>query len=203
MANVSIGAAEISKIKLKESSAPSTPASGYGYLYLKDAEHLAIKGDDGSERVFITDIENSYAGMYLTNNSDALSLTTQNQWYQLVEFDTNGLYTSQLTPDHTNDHITVNANGVYRVSGNFSFSGSGSSTMEIQIKKNNGATSFDNLILRRMLGASGDVGSASLGPGYVSLTATDTVEVWCRCTDGASKSITVVHAVLTIERVSD
>ena len=40
--------ANITKIRLAESSAPSTPDSGYGYLYAK-TDGLYYKGDDGTE----------------------------------------------------------------------------------------------------------------------------------------------------------
>lgn len=47
MAN--IGSGEISKIQTKESSAPSTPSSGYGYLYEKTDGYIYFKNDAGTE----------------------------------------------------------------------------------------------------------------------------------------------------------
>lgn len=43
------GNAEISKIRMKEAAAPSTPASGYGYLYAKADGKLYFKDDAGTE----------------------------------------------------------------------------------------------------------------------------------------------------------
>jgi len=48
MANIG-STSEISKIRVLESSAPSTPASGYGYLYEKTDGQLYFKNDAGVE----------------------------------------------------------------------------------------------------------------------------------------------------------
>lgn len=46
--SVNIGTANISKIRLTESVSPTTPGSGYGYLYAK-TDGLYFKGDGGTE----------------------------------------------------------------------------------------------------------------------------------------------------------
>jgi len=140
-----------------------------------------------------------YASIYETGGSTALTCTVQNTWYQVVSFSTNGL-SSGVTPDHTNDHITIDATGNYRVEITVSFGGSGSSTFEVSAWKNNGATQLFPCVLERKLGTGGDVGAAP-AMGDITLTATDTVEMWVRCTDGASKNFTPSNYVLTVTRL--
>lgn len=143
---------------------------------------------------------NTYGEIYCQGATGSLVLTMQNRWYQVTNFDTNG-EANGTTPDHTSDDVTIDAGGVYLVTVPTSFSGSASSTFELQVHKNNGASGFNNLYCTRALGTSGDVGSTSIG-GLVSLSDGDTVELWVRCTSGAGKSITVRDCTLSVVRVA-
>lgn len=118
---------------------------------------------------------------------------------QVTIFDTNGS-SSGTTPDHTNDHITINNAGVYFVTvPSISFSGGISDTYSYAIFKNNGATQLTARTTRK-LGTGGDVGAAANG-GIVSLSATDTVEVWIQ-NEGDTSEITIQDISLCVFKIN-
>jgi hypothetical protein len=86
-----------------------------------------------------------------------------------------------MTPDHTNDHITVDKAGWYLCSVSISIDSLAGSAAKFGfgVYKNNGATLFQNLHSHRDLpaGAGGNSGSVSLS-GLIDLAATDTIELW-------------------------
>ena len=99
---------------------------------------------------------------------------------QVTCFDTNGV-SNNMTPDHTNDHITVTKAGMYKCSVSTSIDSLTGSTAKFAmgVFKNNGATHFQNLHFHRNLpaGAGGNSGSASM-TGIIDLAVNDTIEVW-------------------------
>jgi hypothetical protein len=98
---------------------------------------------------------------------------------QVTTFAANGA-SNQMTPDHTNDHITVDKAGVYLCNVTISAESVGGAGYEVgfSVFKNNGATQFQNLHVHRNLsGAGGDTGSMGM-TGIITLSANDTVEVW-------------------------
>ena len=86
-----------------------------------------------------------------------------------------------MTPDHTNDHITVTIAGHYLCNVSISAesaSGGRADEFGFAVYKNNGATIFANCHSHRELtGGSGDTGSVSLS-GILDLAVSDTIEVW-------------------------
>lgn len=141
----------------------------------------------------------TYGEIYEIDNTTATTISTQNTWYQITIFGNNGV-SNNTTPDHTNDHITVGTTGVYRVDYSASFSGTGGKTYELEVKKNNGATSFTNTRVQRKLGTTGDVGNAG-GTGLLSLTANDTVELWIRCIDVVTGNATMSEGNLNLIKI--
>lgn len=98
---------------------------------------------------------------------------------QVTAFNANGELAG-MTPDHTNDHITVLVAGKYMctVSINLESVAGGAQTVGVAVYKNNGATLFSNLHMHRKLsGGGGDLGAVSLN-GIIDLAASDTIEVW-------------------------
>ena len=140
-----------------------------------------------------------YGSIFGVDQSTTFTCTVQNTWYQLTMFDTNGP-SNGCTSDHTNDHITISEAGDYKVGMACSFSGSNSATFELQVFKNNGATACPCLIIRRKLGAAGDVGCVAVNS-IATFAANDTIELWARCTDGASKDIVPVHTSLNLIQI--
>jgi len=148
-----------------------------------------------------TDVVNNYGEIYTSGNSTVTVATDQNTWYQFLHFDVDGI-SQGMTPDHTNDHITVLEAGDYKIEATVSFSSdTGNTTYEIQVAKNNGATGFSNIHLERKLGSGGDIGAAQCG-GMVTLAANDTIELWIQCTSAAATNPTIRDANLNITRLS-
>ena len=122
-----------------------------------------------------------YAGIYCHDVGATLTIAASG-WankVQVTQFAVNET-SNLMTPDHTNDHITVVKTGVYLVTASICASSTGGTSYEIAFGcwKNNGATEFENLHVHRTLsGGGGDIGSMTIS-GLVSLTAADTLELW-------------------------
>jgi len=132
-----------------------------------------------------------YGEIYVEDNSNVTTITNTLTYYQVTVFDTNG-ESNGTTPDHTNDHIEIDHDGVYLVlvsaSVKTEVAGTGD-VYECEVKLNNGATSVPNLHWDRQLaGGGGDVGSTSAS-GIVSLEDGDTVEVWVQNKTGTDNLI--------------
>ena len=140
-----------------------------------------------------------YGGIYCTGNTNATTISTQNTWYQIACFDTNGP-SSETTPDHTNDHVLIDETGFYKILFTASFSGGAGKTYELQVKTSNGATGYENIHTERKLGSGGDIGACS-GHGHTLLTAGDTVELWIRCTDVTTANAVVRDVNLTVQKI--
>jgi hypothetical protein len=122
-----------------------------------------------------------YAEIYAYNSNTTITISGTGiaNKVQVTAFDTNGV-SNLMTPDHTNDHITVSEAGVYLCNISISAESAGGAAYEVgfAVYKNNGATQFPNLHVHRNLsGAGGDTGSMSM-TGLITLAANDTVEVW-------------------------
>lgn len=99
---------------------------------------------------------------------------------QVTIFSANGQSSGLITPDHTNDHITVGIAGDYLVNVSMAMEGSGgvAQLISYEVFVNNGTTAKLNLRGRRILaGGGGDVGSMTLS-GIANFAINDTVEVW-------------------------
>ena len=117
---------------------------------------------------------------------------------QVTVFDTNGC-SHNMTPDHTNDHITVLVEGIYAciISVSAASTGGDSDEIAMSLFKNNGATEFTNVHSHRIYsGGTGDKGSQSLS-GLVDLAVGDTIEVWVWNEDD-DDSITIDDMTLTL-----
>ena len=100
--------------------------------------------------------------------------------------------TLRCISDHTNDKITISLPGVYSVAGQMSFSGSGAATFAVHVYKNTSNTSIG---FHRKMGATGDVGSASM-VGLVDCAEGDDLSIW-GAADAGSKTATLIDAQLT------
>ena len=108
----------------------------------------------------------------------------------LVNWVTNGP-DNGITADAANDKIILDIAGKYLVMLQVSFTGTGSTEFEFELYVNSVATGYR---CSRKLGATGDVGSASL-LGIVDASALHDLEVYVNA-DGAAKAITVQDAQL-------
>jgi len=138
-----------------------------------------------------------YGEISVNNNAVVTTINTVNVFEQITVFDTDGLKRF-LTPDHTNDHITVDVTGIYRVEASVSLTTSaGNKTLQFKIRKNNGTTDFNNTLSERKMGTAGDMGHTS-STGLITLNAGDTVELWVANISDSS-NVTIRHAVLCAE----
>lgn len=124
----------------------------------------------------------TFAEIYASDNATATTITLAGQAnkVQVTIFNADGV-SNNMTPDHTNDHITVVSAGMYLCTCSIaiaSVGGGGADTFGFSIYKNNGATEFVNCHAHRKLtGGGGDLGSVSIS-GIIDLAAADTIELW-------------------------
>jgi hypothetical protein len=118
---------------------------------------------------------------------------------QVTAFDTDGV-SNNMTPDHTNDHITITVAGVYfcSVSIHIDSQAGVAATFGFALYKNNGATQFANVHGHRDLpaGVGGNSGAMSLS-GLIDLAVNDTIEVWVWNEDN-TQDVTVDDITLSL-----
>jgi hypothetical protein len=120
-----------------------------------------------------------YAGISVVGNSTQTAIAVAGTAVQFVLFDTNHP-SSRCTPDHTNNHITIEIAGNYLVTGSATIESiaGGGSVARLDVLRNNGSASSHPITAsRQMSGGGGDEGTISLN-GIVTFAAGDTVELW-------------------------
>lgn len=144
----------------------------------------------------------AYGEIYVRDNVNATAIAVAGTFVQFTEFNTDG-ESNLTTPDHTNDHITITEAGRYLVTLSLSLlsvGGGGADTVEVEVRKNNGGTIFNNLHSHRTLaGGGGDKGSMSIS-GIIDLAANDTVEVWV-ANDDSTDNIVLEDVTLSLVQV--
>jgi hypothetical protein len=155
-----------------------TPAGGTKIGGATDYVHIEADGDVN----FVANGGLQFAEIYTYDNGGTVTITTSGiaNKVQVTLFDANGESNGNVTPDHTNDHITIGAAGRYLVTVSIAASSTGASAYEMGwgIWVNNGATEKQNIHAHREFsGSGGDTGSISLS-GIVDFAASDTVELW-------------------------
>jgi len=138
----------------------------------------------------------SYAEISVYNNTTPVTLNSAAK-VQITDFDTNGQSTDS-TPDHTNDHITIGTTGVYEVTCSMSLQNNAGAShgVSISIWKNNGATEFQNVHADRTLASGTDIGAITIS-GLVNLTANDTIELWALTDSGTNRNVTFADISLS------
>lgn len=138
-----------------------------------------------------------YGEIWVKDNVTTMSVSSAG-FTQVVNFVNNG-QSNLTTPDHTNDHITINKAGKYMIDVSMAVvnaAGVGH-VLNMHVSKNNDATVFHNLAVHRTLASGTDVGSGSMS-GIVDLAVNDTVEVWISSDSGAARNITVQDITLSL-----
>ena len=172
-------------------------------LVVLDISDQTDDGDGTTKHISYQNLH-AYGKIYVEGNSTATTISgTQSDFganaVQVAVFDTNG-EPNNTTPDHTNDHITIDVTGEYIISATLSFSGEANDTYSFAFFKNNKGTQLGSRSTRK-IGSGGDVGSASLST-IAALTATDTVEIWIQNEDGTTNfNCTVEDASFYVARV--
>jgi hypothetical protein len=137
---------------------------------------------DGAQIFVGNDAGLVHAEIYGYDQNQTITITSSGiaNKVQITAFATNGR-SNNMTPDHTNDHIETDIDGVYMCTISLTAESVGGTPYEIGfgVWTNNGSGQWQNVHAHRKLsGAGGDTGSISLS-GLLSLVDGDTVEVWC------------------------
>ena len=179
---------------------PTAGASEAG-LFAKDVDSVARMHTVDEDDV-ISPLTKCYGEINVETNATVTTIASSSTDFsnkvQVTVFNTNAAASQGTTPDHTNDHITIDIAGVYLINIQMSFSGNASNKYSFAAFKNNGATQLGTRATR-MLGSGGDVGCAST-LAVVSLAKNDTVEVWIQ-NESAGNNATVEDCVLSVVRV--
>jgi len=130
----------------------------------------------------------AYAGMYVKDNTNTVALNSSAK-IQVTNFNTNGEFEG-ATPDHTNDHITINVSGTYFVIITMAVANSAGAAhvINVDLFKNNGATVFNTVHAHRSLAAGSDVGSIGIS-GEVTVFSGDTLELWADTDSGSDRNV--------------
>ena len=127
-----------------------------------------------------------------------ITVTTAGTWYKVPLDDSSFEVTSHCTFDDANDRIIVLHPGKYVIAAQFSFSGTANTTFTGRMFKNDQQCFCG---FKRKMGATGDVGSASLVSG-VSMAAGDYLELKVTA-DGSSKTFSVHLVQMTVFHVAN
>lgn len=134
--------------------------------------------------------------------TDVVTSVAQNDWDQIVAFDTNGEYNG-TTPDHTNDHIIILTAGKYFIS--FTWNGFGPTVAhdwDFHISKNDNAAQFNNITAHITTPITQKTSSVSCS-GFADLAINDTIELWIKRTSaGANIDLTTVHCTISLTLVA-
>jgi len=161
-----------------------------GLLKLKiggTTNYIDIEND--GDFVFIGESGLCFAEIYVKDNAVATTLNSAAK-VQVTIFNTNGA-SNNMTPDYTNDHITVTKAGMYlcTISCALVNVAAQAHIVELLLYKNNGTTAFNNIHAHRNLsGGGGDKGSISLS-GIIDLAVNDTIELWANTDAAANRDV--------------
>ncbi len=144
----------------------------------------------------------TFGEIYVTGNTVETTITSSGKAnkVQVTVFNVNG-ESNNVTPDHTNDHVTIDVTGKYYISVCIHADSVAGGAAEIgwSIWKNNGATEIVNLHSHRnFAGGGGEAGAANIC-GLVSLTAGDTIELWCWNESGTENIINTDMGISVVQ----
>lgn len=142
-----------------------------------------------------------FGGIYV---EDSIINTTLNSAakVQVPTFISNSL-SNGVTPDHTNDHITILTDGIYKVNAYVGARNQASQTHDLILAcyKNNGTVSVPGAHIHRTLtGGSSNTGAITLS-GYIQCSIGDTIELWADTSAAADRIVTFEGANLIVEMV--
>ena len=151
---------------------------------------------------FVSGAGLQYGGISVKDNVVITTLNSAAK-IQVTIFDTNDTNNGSVTPDHTNNHITVGKAGDYMVVISIAVNNNAVQSHQINVGvfKNNGVTQFNNVHAHRNLtGGLGDVGSISLS-GIITVVANDTIELWANTDIAANRSVTFEDVTMSLFQI--
>ena len=140
-------------------------------------------------------LEKSAYGMMYVNDAAIPQSTIGLTPSILTGFDTAGP-SSGISVALNADSMILNYAGTYHLTGQCSFNGTNSITFNVHIYRNGSSTSIG---FHRKMGATGDVGSASM-TGLLSCVTGDVISMYAAA-DSDNKSMTLVDAQLNAVRI--
>ena len=139
-----------------------------------------------------------FGGISVKGQAVATTIVSDSVYYQFLFFDRNSP-SRGTTPDHTNDHITIEVPGTYCVLLNASAIASNGDEVHIEVKINNGSSTLED-IHARSTGRGAGVKTNLGAHGFPALAVGDTVELWIE-NETSTDDITVEDASLSVLRV--
>jgi hypothetical protein len=129
-------------------------------------------------------------------------LAAQDTDYQVVGFNIDGESNGDVTPDQTNDHITIGKAGRYLITYSVSSRSATSNTYEFHLMYNNGGTDLTCSYTHNTIPVANKLNNSAITT-IADLPASATVELWVRRSDGGavSKTLTIERVNLTVTQV--
>lgn len=142
----------------------------------------------------------SYGEISVNDNSTSQSIPTGSTYTKLTCFDTNG-QSSGSVADSTNDKITIDKAGDYKINGSFSMlSGTGNVTYYCTVFIND--IEIDPIHFNRKISTAGDVGSASFS-GIVNVSSDNLdIDVRIRHNYASDVDVTISYANLSVIKIN-
>jgi hypothetical protein len=155
-----------------------------------------LKTDDSLTAVGYLYQAGTFAGIHVHDASAAQSIPTGATYTKLTCY-TDNEASSNVTPDATNDKITITRAGIYKVDGSFSFT-CGTNNVTFFGALFLDGTEQDNVHWERKIGTAGDRGSASF-TGIIDVTsANKDIDVRVRHDNAGSIDFTIYYSNLNI-----
>lgn len=123
----------------------------------------------------------TFGEVWCSGVATEITIGTVNDHYQMPYFQTDGL-SNNASPSFGNNEIMITHGGIYRISCSLAVKSvaGGAQVFHFEIKKNNGAVSYENIHAHlKMAGGGTDTGAVTLS-GLASLVVDDTVELWVK-----------------------
>ena len=151
-----------------------------------------------------TKINPQFGEISAHNITDEVTGVAQNDWDQIVGFDTNGESSNNIAPDHENDHTIINKAGIYEIS--FNWSGFGPASphdWDLHVAKNNRATTFLNFTGHFRTPTAQNLQTITGCSGKVALSKDDTIELWLqRLSAGSNIVLTTTACTLGLIKIN-
>lgn len=139
----------------------------------------------------------AYAGIHVHGNTTAQTIANGTSYVKIINFSDND-DSLNCTPDATNNKITIESDGVYKVEGQFSFTAANNKTAFGAIFLD--GVEIESIHFTRKIGTAGDVGSASF-TGLLTILSGQEVDFRLRHDDTASTDFTFSYMNLNCSKI--
>lgn len=175
--------------------------AGLDATHLGDWDMNYVSIDKAGDVVFVGGAGLPFGGIWAHAVTDIIDSVAQNDWDQIVAFNTDS-ESNNCTPAHGTADITITKAGKYQVS--FNWSGHGTNVAhdwDWHVCINNNDTCLDNITAHGTNPTTQKVFSVSCIE-FADLEVGDTVELWVQRTSvGNNIDLTTVHCTLSILQV--